>query len=218
MKSNRQIKDVLFEQVARLAKAMASPKRLELIELLCQAPKSVEMLAKEAGISIKLTSAHLRELRLARLVETERQGKHIIYQIASDKLPQFWVLLRELAEDRLFELQHALQQMTQSTKEWRGTGKTELMKQAKQGALVVIDVRPALEYEQAHLQFARSMPLAELQQRVSELPKDKLIVAYCRGPYCLMSVDAVRLLQEQGYQAQHWREGVADWGAVNVVN
>ena len=214
MSTNREIKDALFEQVARIAKAVASPKRLELVELLCQAPMAVETLASEAGISVKLASAHLKELRTARLVDTERQGKRIIYRIASPEVPRFWVLLRTLAEDRLFELQDALRQLSAANGEWRGENHEDLLRKARDGEVVVIDVRPVNEYEQAHLPFARSMPLPELRTRLADLPKDKPIVAYCRGPYCLMSADAVRLLQEQGYTALQLREGVAEWAVV----
>lgn len=216
MNSNREIKDLLFEQVARTAKAVASPKRLELIELLCQAPKPVEMLAHEAGISVKLASAHLKELRLARLVDTERQGKHIIYRLASAAIPGFWVQLRSLAEDRLFELQAAVRQISAGSAEWSGARRDELLSKARQGELIVIDVRPSAEYSQAHLPLARSMPLPELRARLDELPKDKLIVAYCRGPYCLMAADAVRLLQEHGFHALQLRQGVAEWGAATA--
>ncbi len=211
MSTQREIKDSLYEQVARIAKAAASPKRLELIELLCQAPKPVETLAREAGISVKLASAHLKELRSARLVDTERQGKNIIYRIASPKVPRFWTLLRSLAEDRLFELQDALRQLAAHSSEWRGEGRDELVRKAREGEVVVIDVRPVTEFERSHLPFARSMPLPELRARLAELPKDKPIVAYCRGPYCLMSADAVRLLQEQGYRASRLREGLYEW-------
>lgn len=213
MSKNREIKDALFEQVARIAKAVASPKRLELVDLLCQAPKAVETLASEAGISVKLASAHLKELRTARLVDTERQGKRIIYRIASPEVPRFWVLLRTLAEDRLFELQDALRQLSAANGEWRGENHDELLRKARDGEVVVIDVRPVNEYEQAHLPFARSMPLPELRSRLADLPKDKPIVAYCRGPYCLMSADAVQLLQEHGYTALQLRAGVNEWTA-----
>ncbi|MFO1262097.1 MAG: metalloregulator ArsR/SmtB family transcription factor [Rhodoferax sp.] len=216
MHAKRILKDSLYEQVARMAKAMASPKRLELLELLCQAPKSVEMLAHEAGISIKLASAHLKALRGARLVETERQGKNIIYRIASPDIPRFWVVLRTLAEGRLFELQDALRTLASSGGEWFSEDRDALVRKAQDGEIVVIDVRPANEFEQAHFPYARSMPLAQLRARLAELPRDKPIVAYCRGPYCLMSADAVRLLQDQGFSAQQWREGVADWGLVRV--
>jgi rhodanese-related sulfurtransferase len=217
MKAERTLKDNLYEQVARMAKAMASPKRLELIELLCQAPKSVDLLAREAGISIKLTSAHLKALRGARVVETERQGKNIIYRIASPEIPRFWVLLRSLAQDRLFELQDALRSLTASGDEWHGENRDALLRKAKDGEVVVIDVRPPTEYQQSHFPHARSMPLDELRARLAELPRDKPIVAYCRGPYCLMSADAVRFLKEQGYAAQQLREGVADWDLVQAA-
>lgn len=213
MTSNRIIKDALYEQVARIAKAAASPKRLELIELLCQSPKTVEALAREAGISVKLTSAHLKELKSARLVETERQGKYISYRLASKDVTRFWVTIRLLAEDRLFELQDALRQLSAATQEWVGNSRDELLTKAKKGEVIVIDVRPGEEYEAGHLPFARSMPLAELKIRLAELPKDKPVIAYCRGPFCLMSVDAVQLLRSKGFEALQLREGVAEWGS-----
>ncbi len=211
MKTNRDIKNALYEQVARIAKATASPKRLELIELLCQAPKAVEVLAREAGISMKLVSAHLKELKTARLVETERQGKSIIYRLASDDVARLWVQLRLLAEDRLFELQEALQEMRLTSHEWVGKNCDELLQKVKSGEVVMIDVRPSNEFEVGHLPFAVSMPLAELKDRLSQLPKDKAIVAYCRGPFCLMSADAVKLLRAEGFKALQLRDGVAEW-------
>lgn len=211
MKDNRELKNVLFEQVARLAKAVASPKRLELIELLCQAPKNVETLAAEAGVSVKLASAHLKELRQARLVDTERQGKNIVYRIASPEVPRFWVLLRSLAEDRLFELQDALRTMAESTDHWVGESRDALLRKAASGEITVLDVRPQPEYDERHLPFARSVPLAELKARLAELPRDKPVVAYCRGPYCLMSLDAVRLLQSSGFKAFRLPDSVVEW-------
>lgn len=212
MTTNRTIKDALYEQVARIAKAAASPKRLELIELLGQSPKTVEALAQEADISAKLVSAHLKELKSARLVEAERRGKYVMYRLASNEVAQLWVTLRLLAEDRLFELQDALRQLGAATHEWVGNGPDELLNKAKSGAVIVIDVRPGTEYEAGHLPFARSMPLAELKNRLAELPKDRPVIAYCRGPFCLMSTDAVRLLREQGIDARQMREGVVEWG------
>lgn len=211
MGSNRQIKDALFEQVARIGKAVSSPKRLELIELLCQAPKAVETLAHEASISVKLTSAHLKELRTAHLVEAERNGKQIIYRIATPEVPRFWTLMRTLAEDRLFELQDALRNIAASTAEWRPESRDELLRKAKSGDVTVIDVRPQPEYDMKHIPFARSIPMAELRARLDELPKDKPVVAYCRGPYCLMSADAVALLKEQGFVAYRLPESVSEF-------
>jgi rhodanese-related sulfurtransferase len=211
MITNRTIKDALYEQVARIAKAAASPKRLELLELLCQSAKTVEALAREADISVKLASAHLKELKAARLVDTERQGKYIIYRLASDDVARFWVTIRLLAEDRLFELQDALRQLGSAAHEWVGNSREELLNKAQNGEVIVIDVRPGEEYKAGHLPFARSMPLAELKTRLAELPKDKPVIAYCRGPFCLMSVDAVHLLRSQGFDALQLREGVAEW-------
>lgn len=211
MKGGRRIKDLLYEQVARIGKVFSSPKRLELIELLCQGEKTVETLAGEASISIKLASAHLRELRLANLVETERQGKNIYYRLADKAVADLWVQTHTLAEERLVELQLAVQKIASQPDGLVPSDRDSLMKAARKGEVVVLDVRPAEEYLNAHLPFARSIPLDELRQRLSELPKDRSIVAYCRGPYCLMAADAVELLRQEGYSAIHLREGVAEW-------
>lgn len=216
MKDSRQLKDLLYEQVARIGKAACSPKRLELIELLCQGEKTVEVLAREAAISMKLASAHLRELRTARLVETTRQGKNVIYRIANREVADFWVAIRSLAEDRLVELRLALDQMAKHPGEMAPQDRSSLVKLAKKGDVVVLDVRPADEYAASHLPFARSLPLEELKTRLAELPMGKTIVAYCRGPYCLMARDAVDLLRKKGYDAVRLPEGVAEWGIAAV--
>ncbi len=212
MKDARNIKDLLYEQVARIGKVFSSPKRLELVELLCQGEKTVEALAREVSISVKLTSAHLRELREAHLVETERQGKNICYRLADKAVAELWVQIHTLAEDRLIELQLALQKIAAQPDDLVPSDRDSLLKAARKGEVVVLDVRPAEEYLTAHLPFARSIPLDELRQRLNELPKDRSIVAYCRGPYCLMAVDAVELLKREGYSAIHLRDGVAEWG------
>ena len=212
MKGARNIKDLLYEQVSRIGKVFSSPKRLELIELLCQGEKTVETLARDASISVKLTSAHLRELREAHLVETERQGKNICYRLADKSVAELWVQIHTLAEDHLIELQMALQKIAAQPDDLVPSDRESLMKAARKGEVVVLDVRPAEEYLTAHLPFARSIPLDELRQRLNELPKDRSIVAYCRGPYCLMAVDAVELLKREGYSAIHLRDGVAEWG------
>lgn len=216
MNDSRRTKDLLYEQVARIGKAACSPKRLELIELLCQGEKSVDTLAREAGISMKLASAHLRELRTAHLVETEKQGKHVIYRIANRAVADFWVAIRSLAEDRLVELRMVLAQMASNPKELAPQDRDSLVRLAKKGEVIVIDVRPPSEYEAAHLPFARSIPLEELKNRLAELPAGKTIVAYCRGPYCLMAKDAADWLRQQGYDALRLPEGVAEWGIAPV--
>lgn len=216
MNESRRIKDLLYEQVARIGKAACSPKRLELIELLCQSEKTVDTLAREATMSMKLTSAHLRELRAARLVETEKHGKYVVYRIANRAVADFWVAIRSLAEDRLVELRLVIEQMVSHPKELAPQDRDSLVKMARKGDVVVLDVRPSEEFLAAHLPFARSIPLDELKLRLSELPKGKTVVAYCRGPYCLMALDAVELLRKKGYDALRLPEGVAEWGIAPV--
>ncbi len=207
----RQIKDHLYEQVARIGKAVASPKRLELIELLCQGEKSVEMLAAQAEISVKLASAHLKELRLARLVDTRRDGKYVLYRLASTSVADLWVHLRAEAEERLVELQVALASIVEHGGELEGVDRAAILKKARAGEVLVLDVRPAQEFAAAHLPHARSLPVDELKKRLAELPKDVPVVAYCRGPFCLMAKDAVELLRQKGYRAFHLTDGVAEW-------
>jgi rhodanese-related sulfurtransferase len=213
MKDARKIKDHLYDQVARIGKVFSSPKRLELIELLCQGEKTVETLANEASISVKLASSHLRELRMAQLVETKRQGKNIFYRLADKSVADLWVQIHTLAEDRLVDLQLALKKIAAQPNDLVPSDRESLLKAARKGEVVVLDVRPTEEYLNAHLPFARSIPLEELRQRLAELPKDRSVVAYCRGPYCLMAKDAVELLRKEGYSAVHLREGVAEWAS-----
>ena len=216
MTPSREIKNVLYGLVARTAKAVASPKRLELIELLCQAPKTVETLAREAEITVNLASAHLKELRGTRLVETERHGKNVIYRLASPDIARFWVALRLLAEDRLFELQEAMRQLGEPDAAWQGEHRDTLLRKARRGEVVVLDVRPRSEFDERHLPFARSLPLSELRARLAELPRHKPIVAYCRGPFCLMSEEAVALLAKRGFQAFRLADGVSEWLAAGL--
>ena len=210
---NRQTKNQLYGQVARIGKAIASPKRLELIEILCQGEKTVEQLANDADISVKLASAHLKELRIAQMLETRRDGKYVFYRLASHAVGDFWVALRALAEDRLVELQLALSQLAEHADELSAMPHEELLAQAARGDVVVIDVRPQAEYTHAHLPYAISLPLAELRQRIIELPIDKPVVAYCRGPFCLWGREAVNLLRDRGFRATRLQNGVSEWRA-----
>lgn len=209
--SDRELKDLLYDQVARMGKAASSPKRLELIEILVQGEKSVDQLAADAQISVKLASAHLKELRQAHLVESRREGRRIFYRLADPRVAEFWVVLRELAESRLLELQSAVREMTASAGEMVPLSGQELLEQARKGEVIVLDVRPDTEYATAHLPHARSIPLRELKQRLDELTPDVPIVAYCRGPYCLMARDAVAILGESGFRAVWLDHGVAEW-------
>jgi rhodanese-related sulfurtransferase len=206
-------KAYLYDQVARIGKALASPKRLELIELLCQGEKPVEQLAAQADISVKLASAHLRELRLARLVDHRKEGKYVIYRLADVSVADLWVSLRIAAEQRLVELQVALGEVMLHGPELEGLDHKSILRKAAAGDVLVLDVRPADEFDVAHLPHARSMPLPELKKRLAELPKDTPVVAYCRGPFCLMARDAVALLRKRGIRAVHLADGVAEWRA-----
>ena len=208
-----EIKGHLYAQVARIGKAVASPKRLELIELLCQGEKTVEVLAGQSDISVKLASAHLRELRLAHLVETRRDGKYVLYRLASTGVADLWVTLRTQAEERLVELQVALANIVAHQDELQGLDRRTILKLAAAGEVLVLDVRPEDEFSAAHLPHARSLPVNQLKKRLAELPKDVPVVAYCRGPFCLMARDAVELLRKKGYRAVHLTDGVAEWRA-----
>lgn len=213
---SRTIKDRLYAQVARMGKAISSPKRLELIEILCQGEKTVEQLASDAQISVKLASAHLKELRQAQMVETRREGKYIHYRVSSLAVGDFWVALRALAEDRLVELQLALAQLAAHSDELSPLAPEELLQRAARGEVVVIDVRPREEYDTGHLPHAQSMPLDELRARVRELPRMKPVVAYCRGPFCLWGKEAVALLRDQGIHATRLQDGVPEWRAAGL--
>lgn len=209
--NERILKDLLYEQVARIGKALCSPKRLELLDLLIQGEKSVETLATELSADVRLVSAHLKALKAARLVASRRQGKFVIYRLSDSDIAQLWVTLRQVAQAHLAELNLALAEMVNEPTMLAGIEREELLHQARLGEVIVIDVRPPTEYEAAHLPFARSMPVAEIAQRLSELPRDKQIIAYCRGPFCLLSNEAVNLLKANGFQVGKISDGVAEW-------
>lgn len=211
--NNRSLKDLLYEQVARVGKALSSPKRLEILEMLAQGEKAVETISAEVTIDNKLASAHLKALKEARLVQTRRDGKRIFYSLTGNDVAQLGVTLRQVAEEHLVELRMALQQMMAEPDRMVSVGRKELMLQAKRGEIIVLDVRPQNEYATAHLPHARSLPVDELKKRLDELPKDVPVVAYCRGPFCLMAKDAVELLRNKGYRAFHLTDGVAEWRA-----
>lgn len=212
----RSLKDLLYEQVARIGKAVSSPKRLELMELLAQGEKTVDVLASELSIDIKLASAHLKALREARLVESRRDGKYMVYRLSGDDVANLWVTLRQVAEEHLVELQMALQRMLSAPEKLAQVGRTDLLEQARRGEVIVIDVRPQDEYQAAHLPFARSMPLPEIERRLAELSKDQDIVAYCRGPFCMLSDEALKLLIGKGYRVRKMLDGVAEWQAAGM--
>lgn len=212
----RKTKDLLYEHVAQIGKAVSSPKRLELLEILAQGEKTVEALAADASLSVKLASAHLKVLKAARLVEARRDGRNIAYRLSGPDVSALWVNLRTVAEEHLVELKLAMDGLFSAPEKLDAETRRSLMDKAKRGDVVVIDVRPATEYDSGHLPFARSMPVSELRQRLAELPADKEIVAYCRGPFCMMSAEAVALLKEHGYRARKIADGTPEWLAAGL--
>lgn len=210
MKKNP-VRSHLYEHVARIGKALSSPKRLELVELLAQGELTVETLAQRSEMNIRLTSAHLRALREARLVETRREGKFIHYRLSGQDVAELWMNLRETAEEHLVELRVALAQIATQPDALSSENRESLLEKARNGDIVVIDVRPGDEFAAGHLPHARSIPLGELEKRLADLPADKEIVAYCRGPFCLMSDEAVRMLRAQGFTAHKIKDGVGEW-------
>lgn len=210
---HRQFKDFIYEQLSRIGKAISAPKRLELLDLLCQAPRTVEVLAAQAGISVANTSQHLQVLRAARLVDATKKGLFVEYRLADDEVCQFFLATRGIAEGRLAEIE----QVTRSYFEARGALEAvdteELLKRVHSGAVTVVDVRPVEEFDAGHLPGAISIPVGELEDRMGELPTDKDVVAYCRGPYCVMAVEAVELLRSRGFEAKRLEIGVGEWRA-----
>ena len=211
--SPRQYKDAVYEQLARIGKAVAAPNRLELLELLAQGPRTVEALAAETAITVANASQHLQVLRRARLVEAEKQGIYVEYRLAGDQVASFLLALRTLAHARLAELEQATRAFLDDHDAPEEVDRDVLIRRVRRGEVTVLDVRPPEEYRAGHIPGALSIPLPELARRVGELPQRREIVAYCRGPYCVMALDAVALLRKKGYRARRLEDGVGDWRA-----
>lgn len=210
---SRGFKDSLYAEFAVLGKALANPHRLELLDLLAQGERSVEELAQEAALSLANASSHLQVLRQARLVEAEKRGLYVVYRLAAPEVFQLWRTLRDVGSGRLAEIDRLVENYFTDRDEFEAVDKEELLRLLKDGAVMVIDVRPELEYEQGHISSARSVPVETLKRRLAELPRDVEIVAYCRGPYCIYSDQAVRLLHRQGFRARRLSEGFPEWRA-----
>ena len=204
----------LFDQFARVAQAMASGRRVEIVDVLCNGDRTVEELARQVGFSIANTSQHLQVLKEAGLVAATRDGTRMRYRIASPAVYSLWVGLRSLAAERLPAVRNLVETYLGSRDDLEPISGEALLARLKAGEpLVVVDVRPVEEYRAAHLPGAVSIPLGELEQRLSELPRDRQIVAYCRGPYCAFAPEAVRTLQAHGYAARHLANGLPEWAA-----
>ena len=210
-KSSRRHKELLYGQFARIGRAVSSPRRLELLDLLGQAPRTVEAIASEAGMSVANTSQHLQALRAARLVEASKDGLFVTYRLASEEVAQFYRSLRSLAAARLLEVEQVTREYFETPAAFPPARRGWLLKQARLGRVTVLDVRPLVEYRAGHLPAAVSIPLEELEKRLAELPRSRKVVAYCRGPYCVMAGAAVALLRRRGFNAIRLEDGVHEW-------
>jgi rhodanese-related sulfurtransferase len=211
--SHRSFKDPLYAQFARIGHAAASPKRIELLDLLAQGEKTVETLAEQTSTPTKNTSAHLRVLRQARLVETRRDGTYVLYRIADDDVLRFLRSLQSLARQRLAEVEQVTRRYLSHRDELEPVTLDELRRLAREGDVTLLDVRPRDEFDAGHIPGALSVPVAELEHRLAELPRRKEVIAYCRGPWCVYSVEAVQLLRKHGYRARRTHDGLPDWRA-----
>jgi rhodanese-related sulfurtransferase/DNA-binding transcriptional ArsR family regulator len=212
----RAAKDALFDGFALVGKALGSGRRAELVDVLAQGERSVEELAGEIGQSVANTSQHLQQLLRAGLVRTRRDGTRVFYALASDRVRELWLLLREVAADHVAELNRLAEAYLGDRAALQSISQSELRDRLRSGDVVVLDVRPAPEYAAGHIAGARSLPLADLARRLKDLPKDSEVVAYCRGPYCVYADDAVRLLHRRGYQVRRLEDGYPEWSQAGL--
>jgi rhodanese-related sulfurtransferase len=214
--SHRPFKDRLYAEFATIGKALASAPRLELLDLLGQGERSVDDLAQEIDQSLANTSAHLQVLRQARLVEADKRGLHVVYRLAAPEVSTLWRTLRDLGSARLAEIDRLVETFLTDRSSLAAVDLEELQRLVEAGEVVLLDVRPELEYRQGHIAGARSIPLAELERRLAELPRDREVVAYCRGPYCVYSDEAAEVLQRHGFQVRRLTQGFPEWQAAGL--
>ena len=210
------MKSAVYQQLARVAQALASDARLHLLEYLAQTERSVDELATMTGLSVANCSKHLQALRLAGLVLARKEGLRVYYTLAGDDVSLLLTSLREVAEHRVAEVDRLLRTWLAHRDEMEPVPATELLERAKKGLVTVLDVRPAEEYAAGHLPGAINVPIGKLESYLSKLPRRKEIVAYCRGPYCLMSFDAVEKLRKRGWKARRLQNGFPEWRAAGL--
>ena len=216
--AHREFKDRLFEQFARVGKALSSPRRLEIVDLLSQGERTVEGIARETSMSVASASQHLQALKGARMVEARREGLYMHYRLADEEVFRTWQAVRTLAESRLSEVDGVVEAYLEDRDALEAMDATELMERLSDGSVVVLDVRPEEEYLAGHIPGAISVPVDALEAalQTQTLPKDREIVAYCRGPYCVFSDEAVALLVARGYRARRLGQGLPDWRAAGM--
>jgi rhodanese-related sulfurtransferase/DNA-binding transcriptional ArsR family regulator len=201
----------LYEAIGRVALALGSAPRLQILEFVAQGERSVDALAAMTGLSVANTSKHLQALRQAGLVSARKDGLRVYYSIAGDDVAGLMSALREVSEHRVAEVERLLRTWLAHRDEMEAVPALEVLERARKGLVVVLDVRPPEEYSAGHLPGAVNIPIHELEKRLKELPKRKEVIAYCRGPYCLMSYDAVSLLRKRGIKARRLEAGLPEW-------
>ncbi len=206
----------MYEQFARIGKALSNGHRLELLEVLAQGEHSVEVLAQETGMPVANASQHLQVLRSAQLVEVRREGVYLYYRLADEQVFTLWQTMRQVGERRLAEVDRIVQTYLHDRSLLQPISATELIQRLSEGNIMLLDVRPAEEYAAGHLPDAISIPVSDLHVRLSELAKEKEIVAYCRGPYCVFADEALTVLRANGYQARRLEQGVPEWRALGL--
>lgn len=210
----REFKQRVFSEFARISKALASPHRLHVIEVLAQGERSVEELAGELGLPIANVSQHLQVLRTARLVGVRRDGLYARYTLADERVFRIWQAIRDFGEAHLAEIDRVVAEFLRGRSDLEAISATELRRRLdSDNGVVVLDVRPAREFEAGHIAGARSLPVAELLKRLREIPPNHDVIAYCRGPYCIFADEAVAALRARGYSARRMRDGFPDWKA-----
>lgn len=207
----RIFKDKIYSELATVSKSLANPHRLEIIELLAQGPVSVEYIANETDLSVASASHHLQLLKNARLVNTEKRGKYRFYSLANPKVFEVWDALKELGFSQNAEVSKLMKEFRESRHNLESVTSSQLLERIQQGKSLILDVRPREEYKAGHIASALSIPQDELIEKLKELPKNKEIVAYCRGPLCAMADDAVKLLKQHGFKASRLETGFPEW-------
>ena len=207
----RQAKDTVYLSIATITKALSSPKRIEILELLSQGEKTVEQIAVQAELGLKNASAQLKELKSARLLDSRRDGKYIFYFLANKAVSNFIIQLRLFSEETSVELQKITKEAFSSPDDLTSINRKALLAKAKKGEVLIIDVRPEDEFKSGHIPFAHSIPLSQLKSAMKNFSKEVEIVAYCRGPYCFLAKDAVEALKSKGFKAKRLGDSVSEW-------
>ncbi len=209
--TGREFKDITFQQLANIATAFASPKRLEILDLLSQGEKDVDSLTKETSMNFANTSRHLQILKNAKIVQTRKEGIRVIYSLASDEVIRYWKSLQTLAEQSAAELREVIKSFLEERSVLEPISMKELQSKIKKDEITIIDVRPKEEYINGHLPGAVSVPMSELKSKIKNLPAGKEIIAYCRGKYCVMAPEAAKILTGKGFKTTILQDDVNSW-------